>query len=401
MESQTSAGLIEHFGSLEDPRIDRTKRHKLIDIVVIAICGAICGADDWVSIEAFGNAKREWLAEFLELSNGIPSHDTFGRVFSRLDPEQFQSCFLSWVQAVFVPYGGYPYETISLGGTPRGEVTDGQVIAVDGKQVRGSYDHAAGKGAIQMVSAWATENQLVLGQVKVDEKSNEIPAIPALLKLLDISGCIVTVDAMGCQKAIAQQIVDGGADYVLAVKANQGQLFQELTDLFAYAEVINFQPVVSDFHETFSRGHGRFEKRRCWAIADPDFLFSLRDRDQWPQLHTVVKVEAERTVGQETTVETRFFIASLPHDAARLLAAVRGHWGIENRRHWVLDVACGEDHSRVRKDHAPHNLAILRHIALNLLKHERSAKLGVKNKRLRAGWDPDYLLKVLTAGKAK
>lgn len=231
MASQTNAALIEPFGSLEDPRIDRTKRHTLIDIVVIAICGAICGADDWVAIEAFGNAKREWLAECLDLPNGIPSHDTFGRVFSRLDPEPFQRCFLAWVRAVVA-------------------VTNGHVVAIDGNQLRGSSDHAAGKGAIQMVSAWATENHLVLGRVKVVEKSNEIPAIPALLQLLDISGCIVTADAMGCQKAIAQQIVAGGADSVLAVKENQGQLFQELTDLFASAEAINFHPVVSDFHDT-------------------------------------------------------------------------------------------------------------------------------------------------------
>lgn len=376
MEANGSARLIEHFGAVEDPRIERSKRHKLIDIMVIAICGEICGADDWVAIEAFGQAKREWLASFLELPNGIPSHDTFNRVFRRLNPEQFQASFLSWVQAVF-------------------RRTKGQVVAVDGKTLRSSYDSSDGKGAIHMVSAWANENQLVLGQVKVAEKSNEIPAIPALLKLLDISGCIVTVDAMGCQKAIAQAIVEGGADYVLAVKENQGTLYRELEDLFGYADQINWQPVVGDVYESFSKHHGRFERRRVWTIADPDFLFALRDREKWAGLTTLVKLTAERTVGTTTSVETRFFISSLPHTAQPLAAAVRGHWGIENRLHWVLDIAFREDDSRLRKDHAPHNFAILRHIALNLLKHERSAKLGVKNKRLRAGWDHNYLLKLL------
>lgn len=376
MEERPYGSLVEHFRELEDPRVERTKRHKLIDIVVIAVCAVICGADDWVHVELFGQAKQEWLGRFLELPNGIPSHDTFGRVFRRLDPEQFQRCFLSWVQAVF-------------------QVTKGQVVAVDGKQLCGSYDTQAGKGAIRMVSAWASESQLVLGQLKVEDKSNEIPAMPALLELLDLSGCIVTTDAMGCQKAIAQQIVAGGADYVLAVKGNQGSLVAELSDLFAYADEINFKPVVSDYTLSFSKNHGRFEKRRCWTIADPDFLAFLRDRDKWPALKTLVRVQAERTVAGTTTVETRYFISSLPPDAAALLAAVRAHWSIENALHWVLDVAFREDYCRVRADHAPHNLAILRHIALNLLKQERSLKVGIKSKRLRAGWDEAYLRKVL------
>ena len=372
------ASLIEHFGELEDPRIERSKRHKLIDIVIIAICGVICGADDWVAIADFGRAKQAWLRQFLELPNGIPSHDTFGRVFARLDPEQFQACFRQWVQAVF-------------------KLTRGQVVAVDGKQLCGSYDSATGKAAIQMVSAWANRNQLVLGQVKVHEKSNEIPAIPALLKLLDLRGCIVTVDAMGCQKAIAKQIVAGGADYVLALKENQEQLFNEVRDLFRYAEEQGFKPVVADYHLSDSKHHGRFERRRCWTIAAPDLLRVLRDHEEWANLRTLVMVQAERTTPQQTTVETRLFISSLPPQAAPLLAAVRGHWGIENRLHWVLDVAFGEDGCRVRKDHAPHNLAILRHIALNLLKQESSAKVGIKTKRLRAGWDEAYLLKVLSS----
>lgn len=376
MNEEANASLLDYFGALEDPRVERTKRHRLLDIIVIAICGAICGADDWVAIEQFGESKRAWLERFLPLEHGIPSHDTFGRLFSRLDAEQFQACFRAWVQAVFT-------------------ATSGQVIAVDGKQVCGSYDTARGKEAIRLVSAWATESQLVLGQLKVDAKSNEIPAIPALLELLDISGCIVTVDALGCQKAIAQQIVAGGADYVLAVKGNQGPLFAEVQELFAYADQIDFEPVVGDFALSLSKDHGRFEKRRCWTIADPDFLAFVRDRAKWPALQSLVRVEAERTCQGSTSVEVRYFISSLPPDAPALLAAVRAHWGIENRLHWVLDVAFGEDACRVRTDHAPHNLAILRHIALNLLKQERSLKVGTKNKRLRAGWDEAYLLKVL------
>ena len=376
MSKGGGARLIEHFGEMEDPRMERSKRHKLLDIVVIAICGVICGADDWVAIADFGRAKQAWLSQFLELPNGIPSHDTFGRVFARLDPEQFQACFRQWVQAVF-------------------KRTKGQVVAVDGKQLCGSYDTEARKAAIQMVSAWANRNQLVLGQVKVHEKSNEIPAIPALLKLLDVSGCIVTVAAMGCQKAIATQIVESGADYVLALKENQEQLFTEVRDLFRYAEECGFKPVVADYHLSDSKHHGRFE-RRCWTIAEPELLHMLRDYEQGANLHTLVMVQAERTTPQQTTLETRFFISSLPAQAAPLLAAVYGYWGIENRLHWVLDVAFREDACRVRKDHAPHNLAIVRHIALNLLKQESSAKVGLKTKHLRAGWDEAYLLQVLS-----
>jgi len=376
MKDKPTASITEHFASLEDPRINRTKRHQLLDIIVIAICAIICGANNWVEVEMFGKAKLAWLQTFLELPNGIPSHDTFGRVFSRLNPEQFQQCFLAWIQAV-------------------SEVTDGQVIAIDGKVSRGACDRALGKAGIAMVSAWATANHLVLGQVKVDDKSNEITAIPKLLQVLEVAGCIVTIDALGCQTEIAQTIVDLDADYVLAVKENQGHLYEDIVDLFDAAQEVNFKDVPHDYAKTIDKGHGRLEIRQCWTISDAQLVDYLRNRAGWRNLRTIVKVVAERRVNGDTTVETRYFISSLAGDARHLLKAVRSHGGIENSLHWVLDIAFDEDHNRVRKDNGPANLAILRHIALNLLKQEKTLKVGIKAKRLRAGWDEPYLLKVL------
>lgn len=376
MNDEPTAWISDHFASLEDPRIDRTKLHQLLDIIIIAICAIICGADDWVEVELFGNAKLAWLKTFLELPNGIPSHDTFGRVFARLNAEQFQQCFLAWIQAV-------------------SEVTRGQVIAIDGKVLRGSCNRLLGKAGIDMVSAWATANHLVLGQVKVDDKSNEITAIPKLLQVLEIAGCIVTIDAIGCQTEIAQAIVDRDADYVLAVKENQGHLYQDITGLFAAAQEVNFKDVPHDYHKTTDKGHGRLEIRQCWTIADAALVNYLRNRAGWRNLRTIVKVVAERRVNGATTIEARYFISSLDGDARRMLTAVRSHWGIENSLHWVLDIGFDEDHQRVRKDNGPANFAVLRHIALNLLKQEKSVKAGIKAKRLKAGWDEPYLLKVL------
>lgn len=372
--------IIEHFGSLTDPRIDRTKRHKLVDIIVIAICGSICGADTWVDIEFFGKCKEEWFRTFLELPNGIPSHDTFGDVFARLDPEEFQRSFMRWVQAIE-------------------EITGGQVIAVDGKTVCSSHDRAAGRKAIHMVNAWATSNGLALGQIKVNDKSNEITAIPELLRLLAISGCIVTIDAMGCQKEIAHQIVAGGADYVLAVKENQGDLYEDIEDLFAGAEAFAFEDIPHETWQATTKGHGRIEKRQCWTIADPASLSYIQDRAAWPNLASVVKIATRRSVGEETSVETRYFISSLKGDAQRMARAIRAHWGIENSLHWVLDIAFREDESRVRKDHGPQNLAILRQTALNLLKQETKLRASIHSKRLNAGWKEDYLLQVLGVHK--
>jgi predicted transposase YbfD/YdcC len=374
MGERPTASITSYFHSLEDPRSDHTKRHKLIDIITIAICGVICGADSWVDMELFGKSKEGWLKGFLELPNGIPSHDTFGRVFAHLDAQQFQDCFLEWVQAVST-------------------LTRGQVIAIDGKTLRRSHDQSLGKAAIHMVSAWAAENRLVLGQTKVSEKSNEITAIPELLALLDVAGCIVTIDAMGCQKEIARLIIAESGDYVLALKENQGQLYQEVKELFEDEDLVTVQ---GDFHETVNNGHGRLEHRQCWSIAEQGRISYLNSRGEWQGLQSVAKVTGERGRGDKVSAESRYYISSLPGDAQQLLWAVREHWGIENRVHWVLDIAFREDESRVRKGHGQQNLATMRQMALNLLRQETTSKGGVKAKRLRAGWDEDYLIKVLS-----
>ena len=376
MGKQPNASIGQHFADLEDPRVERTKRHKLLDILVIAICAVICGADDWVAIQEFGEAKLDWFKEFLDLPNGIPSHDTFGRVFARLDPDQFHSCFMNWIMAA-------------------SELTKGQVIAIDGKTLRRSHDKTLGKGAIVMVSAWATANHLVLGQVKVDDKSNEITAVPELLRALDISGCIITTDAMGCQKEIASLAVEGKGDYVLALKDNHPLLSEDVQLLFDDLEDSRFRAYEYDVEQTVEKGHGRLETRQCWTISDPTVLRGLRGTQEWSSLRCVAKVRARRTVDDKTTVEDRYYLSSLEGRAQQLLMATRTHWGIENSLHWVLDIAFREDESRVRKEHGAQNLATLRHIALNLLKQEKTSKIGIKNRRLKAGWSEQYLLRIL------
>lgn len=373
MKLKPKNGIAAHFESVTDPRVERTKDHLLLDILTIAILAVICGADGWVGIETYGKAKEPWLKTFLALPNGIPSHDTFARVFARLDPEQLQAAFLSWVRSV-------------------SRLSAGEVIAIDGKTARRSYDKGKGKGAIHMVSAWASQNRLVLGQRKVDAKSNEITAIPELLKVLDIHGCIVTIDAMGTQKAIAQQIIEQGGDYVLALKGNQGNLFEDVEQIFEQALSQNFKGIEYDFYETHDVGHARVEQRRCWSLGQVEWLI---DAEKWAQFTSIARVESIRTCEGETSCEARYYISSLAPDAQRLAEAIRTHWSVENSLHWVLDIAFREDECRIRNGHAPENFTLLRHLAVSALNQEKTANIGIKNKRLRAGWDDDYLLKVL------
>ena len=375
MENNLLPTIENHFGGITDPRIDRTKLHALINILIIAICAVIAGADNWEDIEEFGKARIEWFQTFLELPNGIPSHDTFTRVFARLDPEQFQACFIGWMMAV-------------------SKVISGQVIAIDGKVLRRSHDKGIGKTAIDMVSAWATANHLVLGQVKVAEKSNEITAIPQLLEALEVSGCIVTIDAMGCQTDIAEKIIDRQAEYVLALKENQGNLYEDVELLFDDLEDSQYTAYAFDYAKSVNKDHGRIEIRECWTISDPEVMRYLRGFANWKHLITVSRIRSQRWIGDDKSCEDRYHIASIA-GAKRILGSVRAHWGIENQLHWILDLAFDEDRCRVRKDYGPENFALLRHLALNLLKNEKSCKRGIKGKRLLAAWKEDYLLKVL------
>jgi len=372
MKKKASPALIDHLAVLEDPRIERQKRHKLGAILVIAVCAVLCGAESFPAIEDFGQVRYTWLKQFLELPNGIPSHDTFNRVFRVLDPVQFQACFLSWMQAV-------------------ADETQGEVVAIDGKTLRRSFDRSSAKRAIHMVSAWATENGVVLGQRKVDDKSNEITAIPELLELLALKGCIVTIDAMGCQRAIAQQIVEDQADYVLALKENQPTLHQAVEQFLATGPEADAHRTQCEYYDQHEHGHGRTESRCYWSTDD---LPELGVGQPWPGLRSIGMVEATRMLAGQATVEQRFYLTSLAAEAQVFARAVRNHWGIENGLHWTLAVTFREDQSRLRKGHGPENFAVLRHIALNLLRQEPSQK-SLPRKRLACALDPDYLLKVL------
>jgi predicted transposase YbfD/YdcC len=368
-----------HFSTLVDPRVERTKRHSMSDILVISICGFLCGIDTWVELEEFAEIRVDWLRTFLDLPNGIPSHDTFGRFFAAMDPEEFARCFARWVGSI-------------------SELTQGAVVAIDGKTLRRSFDHASSKAAIHMVSAWASGNGLVLGQVKTDEKSNEITAIPKLLEMLHLQGCIVTIDAMGCQKAIVKDIVDKGADYVISLKGNQETVHEKTKAFFAEAREERFETVPHVYTETSERAHGRSERRRYWLTNRLDWL---RERADWAGLSSVGMVESTRTLNGVTSSEVRHFISSLDGTNAELFArAVRTHWAVENNLHWVLDVAFDEDSCRVRKDNAPENMAMLRHLALNLLKADTTTRAGIKIRRKKASWSPDYLCHLLGAPNA-
>lgn len=378
MDTSSTLALTEHFAALEDPRVERTKLHPLLSVVVIALCGVICGAETWNEIEEFGEAMEDFFADTLALPNGIPSHDTFNRVFACLDPQQFGACFGSWTQAV-------------------AGVLPAQVVAIDGKSVRRSAERGIGKGAIQMVSAWATESRLVLAQTKVDAKSNEITALPGLLEQLAITGCIVTIDAMGCQRQIAQQIVDQSGDYVLSLKANQGSLHEDVQDCFAQAARAQASGEGYDSSQALDKGHGRLERRRAWVISDAAVIDWLQDHHQWPGLGAIGRIEAQRRIGTQVEAESRYYLLSRALSAGEFAQAVRSHWGIENRVHWVLDMAFREDLSRIRQGHAAQNFAVLRHLALNLLqRHPTKRKLSIKARRLKAGWDRSYLLQLLT-----
>jgi predicted transposase YbfD/YdcC len=366
----------EHFATLTDPRCPHApnSRHLLMDILVIAVCAVIGGAEGWEDIEEYGTSQAEWFADLLDLPHGIPGHDTFRRVLSRLDPEELTQCFIAWTQAL-------------------SEVSGGDIVSLDGKTLRHSFDQATATAAIHMVSAWASANRLVLGQLKVDEKSNEITAIPKLLQLLDIKGAVVTIDAMGCQKEIARTITEQGADYVLALKDNHPTLSEAVTRFLNDARDTAFADIEHAYHETVDGDHGRIETRRYWITSEIEWLDA---KASWSNLHSVGMVEARREVGDTVQVETRYFLTSLPAQGVRFAQAVRQHWGIENSLHWVLDVSFDEDACRIRKDKGAQTFAVLRHIALNLLRREPHHKRGIKARRKRAGWDRDYLFQVLT-----
>jgi predicted transposase YbfD/YdcC len=372
MPTKPSACIQDHFADLTDPR-RRKVTYPLVNIVTIAICAVICGADDFVAIAKFGRVKQKWLSRFLDLKDGIPSHDRFNAIFAAIKPAEFEACLLSWITALH-------------------EITGGQLVAIDGKTVRRSFDAATSKSAIHMVSAWATANHISLGQVTVDAKSNEITAIPKLLKMLEISGSLVTIDAMGCQTTIAKTIIDSNADYVLAVKKNQPTLYDGISWFFLMNREQNFAGVRVSRHQTYEKGHGREETRLYFVCAVPH---DLPDRKRWPSLAAIGCTTNITIRGGKRCYETRYYILSRKLSAKEFAAAVRGHWSIENSLHWQLDVTFGEDQSRLRRGHADVNFSILRRTALSLLKNNKTLKIGVKNRRLTAGWDDTYLQQVL------
>lgn len=382
MQKHPTLNLVEQFKDLPDPRVNRTKDHSLVDILVIAVCTLLCAGESFNDMEDFGKAKEDWFRTFLTLSNGIPSHDTFNRLFAALDPKEFLECFLRWTQSVR-------------------QAVHQEIVAMDGKALRRAMNKE--ENLKYVVSAWAESNNMVLGQLKVSDKSNEITAVPELLRVLELSGCIVTLDAMGCQKSIAREIIESDADYVLALKGNQETVHQEvksfLDDTISQAQAPR-QPAVPlpkaaamlAQMQTVEKDHGRIETR-CYYQSDQLDWFA--DLAKWEGLKSVGVVESTRELDGVKTTERRYYLSSLPLNVELFARAVRGHWGVENKVHWVMDVCFGEDQSRARTGHAAENLATLRRLALNLLKKESTKKRGIKGKQLNASWNHAYLLKLL------
>jgi predicted transposase YbfD/YdcC len=371
--SESSTSFFDHFQTLEDPRMERCRRHHLGDILFLAVSAMLAGANDFVAMQKFGHAKRDWLEQFLELPNGIPAHDTLGRVFSLLDAEQFIGCFLSWVQTIH-------------------KVTAGEVVAIDGKTARASLDRAKGQNPLHVVSAWASANRVVLGEVMTEEKSNEITAIPKLLKMLELKGAIVTIDAMGCQKEIAATVREREADFVLAVKGNQEHLEEDVMTYFQAMDEGRERSEELNRTMKQSKGHGRVEIRWCDVVPVPP---TLRHLEEWKDLRTICRVTRSWTERGEERSEVRYFISSLPADAKALARAILSHWGVENGLHWVLDMYFGEDRSRARTENAQANLAVLRRWLVTLLRQDKTVEGGIEKKRLQAGWNEDILEGIL------
>lgn len=385
MKKATS--LIDHFSVIPDPRLNRQKRHNLIDIIVIAICGVICSCETWVDIEEYGNTKIDWFRKFLELPNGIPSHDTFGRVFSLLDPLEFQKSFQKWVRSTF-------------------EITEGEIISLDGKYFTASYREAGrSRSVLGMVSAWATNAGVSLAHKKADfQKEGEKKIMLELIEVLELKGCIVTMDAYGCQSNITSRIIEKNGDFVVGLKNNQKAMLNQMIDLFEHSNSISA-------FETSEKGHGRIEVRKCEAVSIPKSLAESINRKvmksdnkgiriPWKGLNTVCRIQSERTLNNKSSSETRYYISSLSSNAEKLLSVIRSHWNIENKLHHVLDVTFMEDQCRVRNGHAGENLAVMRRLALNLLKAERTSKRSINGKRLKSGWDNGYLSKVIVGATA-
>jgi predicted transposase YbfD/YdcC len=364
--------IVEHFEDLPDPRSDHNKEHRLIDIIVLSLCGVLAGCEAFTEIEQFGKHKEDFFRQFLDLPGGIPSHDTFGRVFQLLNPEAFEQCCLAWVRSLREDFK----ETS---------------IAIDGKTLRRSFDHAKGLRPLHVLSVWCAEHSLILGQTAVDTKGNEINALPETIEKLNIEGATVSIDAAGCQRAVVSAIRKEKADYVLALKGNQGHLNDDVRAFFDASEAKNFEGIEHSFHETHDRGHGRQEHRRYYVVEVPD---GIRNASLWRDLCTISMVISTVTDREKTTTERRYYIGSLPCDAQRTARSIRSHWSVENNLHWVLDVVFGEDDSRIRKGHAAENMAMLRRFTLSLIKQDQS-KGSLKVKRKKAGWDNDFLVQLL------